>query len=113
MPNSAVIATAAASSAARRATRELTHTHLPSHRAARAPRSDAAEACASVDVAAGQQPAFDDEAAFVRKFTAPYAPLIAQKLWCKDGPPPEGHQPATLSQARQRGWGGRAGARPC
>ena len=47
----------------------------------------------------------DDEAAFVRKFTAPYAPLIAQKLWHKDGPPPEGHQPATLSQARQRGWG--------
>ena len=47
----------------------------------------------------------DDEAAFVRKFTAPYAPLIAQKLWYKDGPPPEGHQPATLSQARQRGWG--------
>ena len=47
----------------------------------------------------------DDEAEFVRKFTAPYAPLIAQKLWYKDGPPPEGHQPATLSQARQRGWG--------
>ncbi len=49
----------------------------------------------------------DDEAAFVRKFTAPYAPLIAQKLWYKDGPPPEGegYQPATLSQARQRGWG--------
>ena len=47
----------------------------------------------------------DDEAEFVRKFTAPYAPLIAQKLWHKDGPPPEGHQPATLSQARQRGWG--------
>ena len=49
----------------------------------------------------------DDEAEFVRKFTAPYAPLIAQKLWYKDGPPPEGgvYQPATLSQARQRGWG--------
>jgi len=47
----------------------------------------------------------DDEAEFVRKFTAPYAPLIAQKLWYKDGPPPEGVQPATLSQARQRGWG--------
>jgi hypothetical protein len=49
----------------------------------------------------------DDEAEFVRKFTAPYAPLIAQKLWYKDGPPPEGgvFQPATLSQARQRGWG--------
>ena len=47
----------------------------------------------------------DDEAEFVRKFTAPYAPLIAQELWYKDGPPPEGHQPATLSQARQRGWG--------
>ena len=38
----------------------------------------------------------DDEAAFVRKFTAPYAPLIAQKFWYKDGPPPESHQPATL-----------------
>ena len=47
----------------------------------------------------------DDEAEFVRKFTAPYAPLIAQKLWYKDGPPPEAYQPATLSQARQRGWG--------
>ncbi len=49
----------------------------------------------------------DDEAEFVRKFTAPYAPLIAQKLWYKDGPPPEGegYQPAILSQARQRGWG--------
>ena len=47
----------------------------------------------------------DDEAKFVRKFTVPYAPLIAQRLWYKDGPPPEGHQPATLSQARQRGWG--------
>ena len=47
----------------------------------------------------------DDEAEFVRKFTAPYAPLIAQKLWYKDGPPPEGEVPATLSQARQRGWG--------
>ncbi len=49
----------------------------------------------------------DDEAEFVRKFTAPYAPLIAQKLWYKDGPPPEGggYQPATLSQARLRGWG--------
>ena len=52
----------------------------------------------------------DDEAEFVRKFTAPYAPLIAQKLWHKDGPPPEGHQPATLSQARQRGWGARSAA---
>ena len=49
----------------------------------------------------------DDEAEFVRKFTAPYAPLIAHKLWYKGGPPPEGegYQPATLSQARQRGWG--------
>ena len=53
----------------------------------------------------------DDEAEFVRKFTAPYAPLIAQKLWHKDGPPPEGHPPATLSQARQRG-GGRLRAWP-
>ena len=47
----------------------------------------------------------DDEAEFVRKFTAPYAPLVVQKLWYKDGPPPQGYQPATLSQARQRGWG--------
>jgi hypothetical protein len=49
----------------------------------------------------------DDEAEFVRKFTAEYAPLVVQKLWYKDGPPPqgEGYQPATLSQARQRGWG--------
>ena len=47
----------------------------------------------------------DDEAEFVRKFTAPWARLIAQKLWYKDGPPPEGVQPAILSQARQRGWG--------
>ena len=48
-----------------------------------------------------------DEAEFIRKFTAPYAPLVAQKLWYKDAPPPEseGYQPATLSQARQRGWG--------
>ena len=40
----------------------------------------------------------DDEAEFVRKFTAPYAPLVVQKLWYKDGPPPEGggYQPATL-----------------
>ena len=49
----------------------------------------------------------DDEAEFVRKFTAEYSPLVVQKLWYKDGPPPEGggYQPATLSQARQRGWG--------
>ena len=49
----------------------------------------------------------DDEAEFMRKFTAEYAPLVVQKLWYKDGPPPqgEGYQPATLSQARQRGWG--------
>ena len=46
-----------------------------------------------------------DEAAFIRKFTAPYAPLVAQKLWYKDSPPPQDHQPATLSQARQRGFG--------
>ena len=54
----------------------------------------------------------DDEAEFVRKFTAPYAPLIAQKLWYKDGPPPEGeaYQPATLSQARQRGRGASSAA---
>ena len=49
----------------------------------------------------------DDEAEFIRKFTAEYAPLVVQKLWYKDSPPPqgEGYQPATLSQARQRGWG--------
>lgn len=48
----------------------------------------------------------DDEEAFIRKFTAPYAPLVAQKLWYKDSPPPQDHyQPATLSQARQRGFG--------
>ena len=46
-----------------------------------------------------------DEAAFIRKFTAPYAPLTAQKLWYKDSPPPLDYQPATLSQARQRGFG--------
>ena len=46
-----------------------------------------------------------DEAAFIRKFTAPYAPLTAQKLWYKDSPPPQDYQPATLSQARQRGFG--------
>ena len=47
----------------------------------------------------------DDEEAFIRKFAAPYAPLVVQKLWYKDSPPPEGYQPATLSQARTRGWG--------
>ena len=48
----------------------------------------------------------DDEEAFIRKFTAPYAPLVAQKLWYKDSPPPQDHyQPATPSQARQRGFG--------
>ena len=46
-----------------------------------------------------------DEEAFIKKFTAPYAPLVVQKLWYKDSAPPEGYQPATLSQARQRGFG--------
>jgi hypothetical protein len=44
-------------------------------------------------------------AEFIRKFTAPYEPLVSQKLWYKDKPPPEGYQPTTLSQARQRGFG--------
>ena len=44
-------------------------------------------------------------AEFIREFTAPYEPLVSQKLWYKDKPPPEGYQPATLSQARQRGFG--------
>ena len=47
----------------------------------------------------------NDEEAFIKKFTAPYAPLVAQKLWYKDSAPPEGYQPATLSQAKQRGFG--------
>ena len=46
-----------------------------------------------------------DEDAFIRKFSVPYAPLVVQKLWYKDSPPPAGYQPATLSQARTRGWG--------
>ena len=63
--------------------------------------------CVRAGFGGALQQHIDDEAEFVRKFTAPYALLVAQKLWYKDGPPPqgEGYQPATLSQARQRGWG--------
>ena len=46
-----------------------------------------------------------DEEAFIRKFSARYAPLVEQNLWYKDTPVPAGFQPATLSQARLRGWG--------
>ena len=46
-----------------------------------------------------------DEEEFIRKFSAKYAPLMEQKLFYKDGPVPEGYQPATLSQCRLRGWG--------
>ncbi len=46
-----------------------------------------------------------NEQEFINKFSARYAPLIEQKLFYKDGRVPEGYQPATLSQARLRGWG--------
>ena len=46
-----------------------------------------------------------NEEGFIHKFSARYAPLVEQKLWYKDTPVPEGYQPATLSQARLRGWG--------
>ena len=47
----------------------------------------------------------EDEDAFIKKFSAPYEPLVPQQLWHKDSDPPPGYQAATLSQARQRGWG--------
>ena len=46
-----------------------------------------------------------NEEEFIRKFSARYAPLVEQNLYFKDGPVPDGYQPATLSQARLRGWG--------
>ena len=47
----------------------------------------------------------EDEAAFIKKVSAHYEPLVQQQLWYKDSDPPPGYQAATLSQARQRGWG--------
>ncbi len=47
----------------------------------------------------------EDEEAFIKKFSVPYEPLVSQRLWYKDSAVPPGYQPATLSQARQRGWG--------
>ena len=47
----------------------------------------------------------NDDEAFIKKFRAPYAPFAAQKLWYEDSAPPEGYQPAALSQARLRGFG--------
>ncbi len=54
-----------------------------------------------------------DEEAFVKKLSVPYEHLIPQKLWYKDSPPPAGYQPATLSQARLRGWGAGSAALAC
>ena len=47
----------------------------------------------------------DTRARFIRKFSAKYEPLVHQLLWYKDSAIPQGYQPATLSQARLRGWG--------